>query len=179
MNLPLFDLSDDFRAVPEISALLDRILGMSAATFNQLSGEIYRHQPILISSVLGYQADGMPVNAVGGIRYIYSLIWLRFEGRPQVKKEKITASMLDQAAERNAAFLKYWQGEASPEALIETLQQSLSQVKEKALFAWMIHYVLQGAVFQQVEPDKKHQLIFDLKCMLDCLEDIADMRRQA
>lgn len=145
-------------------------------TLEQITDEIYHHQPFLISLFLGYKDEVDPYQHDEILRTLI-IIWLYFRENKNVKRKKITAGMFEAMEEKNIRFLKYLEGEPTIQAQALTTLNDLKQLKSLGLFTAVLFKVKEGKALSKLPDDEAAIILVGLKSLIECFEKISKPSR--
>jgi hypothetical protein len=147
-------------------------------TLEQITDEIYHHQPFLISLFLGYkdEVDPYPPQADEILRTLI-IIWLYFRENKNVKRKKITADMFEVMEEKNIRFLKYLEGEPTIQAQALTTLNDFKQLKSLELFTAVLFKIKEGKALSKLPDDEAAIILVGLKSLIECFSKISKPSR--
>ncbi len=162
----------DFRETEQMAEFIKFCDTADMRTLEQITDEIYRYQPFLISLFLGYKDDIDAFQHDEFLR-ILIIIWLFFRDHQSVKQTKITEKMYEARGNQNIQFLQYLDGEPDEKTKGQTTEINLGVLKSKALFTAVLFKVKEGPALKKLNPESSAIMLLGLKSLIECFEDIA------
>jgi len=165
----------DFQQTKQIANIIKYCDKADLKSLEQITDEIYRHQPFLLSLFLGYRED---VNQyeLDEILRILIIIWLFFRYQPNVKKTRISMKMFDNRQKKNVTFLRYLDGEKSQHSKNQLILDNLGALKSKALFTAVLFKVNEGAALKKLDKNISGIMILGMKSLIECFEQICKIK---
>ena len=167
----LLPKASDVREFHKVQQALDFLQTMSVDQYDQLTDQIFKYQPFLLSFFMGYLVEG-GFNGVqqDKLTRMMCCIWLYYRSNPVYQKKKLTEKLFEQHLLNNARFLKYW--EAEPDSSKDKMvDDQIDNFKGRTLFAHLTKELL-GPSFHKVKEDQKKQMYLAFKAMIDALESL-------
>ncbi len=93
----------DYKEAERVSELLARIDTGDAVYFDKVTNEIHRHQPFMLSAMLGYSYD-LPPAAFEEVLKLYVLIWEFLKENRTAKKKAVTQAQFESVQQKNVHF---------------------------------------------------------------------------
>ena len=161
----------DFRETEHMAELIKFCDTADIRTLEQITEEIYRHQPFLISLFLGYKDDIDAIQLDEFLR-ILIIIWLFFRNAQSVKRTPITEKMYEARAKKNIQFLQYLDGEPQGKTKGKTTDINLGILQSKALFTALLFKIKEGPALKKLIPESSAIMLLALKSLIECFEEI-------
>lgn len=160
----------DFKEVQKITALINRI---SHADFNyadQETTKIHRHQPFLISLILGYRLEVNP-KELEIITHCIFVIWEFFKTDSRVLNMKITKEQFEKMVALNQNMLIYFdkENDAGRKNLVAS---DISNLRSKALYAGVMKMMNITEWQDLPNTEDKTLRLLSMKSLIQCFENI-------
>ena len=138
---------------------------------NQLSDELEKKHPFILSTMLGFTLD-YDSETSGHLMILYLLTWSHFREKPHNPKNQITQSVFEKAMSLNIARLNYLPYlKNDPKATLETVLTDLPKnIKSLNLIAIISQAFQQYPSLNQITPYEKALLLLGLKSIIQTLE---------
>jgi len=161
----------DLQQVDQIAALLQKIDANDARFFEEVLEEIHRHQPFLLSSMLGYQYD-FSSEAFNDILKLHLLIWMYFREQSAAKKKVVTQAQFESHESRNIHLLKYLAGEnPNDKSYTAVIEEDLERLRSKALWTACMFRFNEQPALKTLDSQTRGLTLIGLKSMIECFEE--------
>jgi hypothetical protein len=161
----------DLKETDQVAALLLKIDTNDVRFFEEVLEEIHRHQPFVLSCMLGYQYD-LASEAFNEILKLHLLIWIFFRQQPAAKKQAITQAQLERYESRNIHLLKYLAGEnPNDKSFTAVIEKDLERLRSKALWAACMLRFNEQPVLKTLDSQTRGFTLIRLKSMIECFEE--------
>ena len=161
----------NLKEVEILKEIEKRVDNITAEEVNRLSDELSLFQPFVISLLLGYRFD-VDDYQLDEIMKILFIIWLNFENKPGVRKEKITIGQYENNQKRNIEFLHYYSKEDN-KGMLEGTRMQLGKLKSKALFINIIYRFEKRQYLERIDRDKRGIIIIGMKSLIESFENLS------
>ena len=161
----------DLCQVDQIATLLLKIDKNDGRFFEEVLEEIHRHQPFLLSSMLGYQYD-FSSEAFNEILKLHLLLWLFFKEQPAAKQQAITQAQFESHESRNIHLLKYLAEEdPNGKSFSAVTEKDLERLLSKALWTACMFRFNERPALKTLESQTRGLTLIGLKSMIECFEE--------
>jgi hypothetical protein len=157
---------------PTIHKSHQKVTKMNLMGYDKISDEIFKYQPVLLSTFLAMQKEISDPNKLGNLFLIMMAIWLSIRRQDKIIKTAITDDLFEAFSDENITFVKQLQN-LSRKDLSKLLDSQLHYYNQKYLFAFII---------DEIFNDKDNKYCFDLhmigkvilylKALIDCIDFI-------
>jgi len=173
---PLKLTKTDFKEVDQAAGILARIDAGDAVYFDKVTNEIRRHQPFMLSAMLGYSYD-LPPDAFGEVLKLYVLIWEFFKENRTAKKKAVTQAQFESVQQKNVHFIKYLEGESPTSSSFAALVgNDLERLRSKALWTAFLMRFNECQALQDLNPELRSIVLVSLKSMIECFEGLTGLQ---
>lgn len=177
-NYCLMQFTDtDFGQTDRVAELVRFCDTADIKTLEQVTDEIYRHQPFLISLFMGYK-DDVDMLQLDEVLRVLIIIWLFFKEHENVKSSKITVNTFEARQMKNVRFLKYLDGEPSKQDQDNIIDANLGALESKALFTAVLFKFKEGPALKKLHPEPSGIMLLGMKSLIECFEDISKSKKK-
>ncbi|WP_020530993.1 hypothetical protein [Flexithrix dorotheae] len=162
---------NDFKDIPQLSALIKAVDNIDAEYANRVSDEIYKYQPFFLSVLLGYRLDTKP-EELDELMRVYFMIWEYFKSKPYVKTKKITEAFFERAEKKHIDMLKYSEGEPNESARKKVFSNDLENLQSKGLWTAVLLKFEDREALLKMEKESKVIILIGIKSFIECFENL-------
>lgn len=131
--------------------------------------DINKHQPFMLSMLMGYQLD-LNADQFDGVTQMIFVMWEYFKDKKNAKKVQISLEQYERHQAKQIQFFKYLEGVTKQKNIKDTTALDLGHLKSKALYAYMVGSFI-GSEFA-VNTALKGILLIGMRSLIDCFEEI-------
>lgn len=166
----------DFEETSQVAEIIKFCDAADLKTLEQVADEIYRYQPFVISIFLGFK-DDVDIYQHDELLRILLIIWLFFQNRKNVKRAQITEKQFEARQRKNAAFLKYLDGEPK-QVQEQATADNLGALKSKALFTVFLFKLKEGPALKKLDPELSGIILVGMKSLIESFEELSEPNRR-
>lgn len=168
------NISDnDMAATARIAAILKNI-EENENNFqyaNTVTDELYRHQPFILSMIMGYKMDLSP-EEFGPLVKLYITIWEYYKSDTNVRDVSITQEYYEKVEDRNMRMLNNFEKTGS-DSKHDFLVNDLNKVDSKALLAAVFLQFRENKALRNMNIQTKGMLMIGLKSVIQCFDQLS------
>lgn len=157
--------------VKEVSALSDIVNNIDVAYINAATDEMYKHQPFVLSLLLGYRVDLQP-DEFEEIGKVIFLIWEYFKKRSKVKARQISEVQFNAKQDQLISMLKYIEGAKNSTKGKRIVIDDFKNLTSTALFAGVLVRFDTREPLHSMNKEKRAILLAGMKSLIECFESL-------
>jgi hypothetical protein len=158
----------DFRFISEIISKLNALDNGYASSESDV---IFKHQPFLISLILGYRID-LKQEELEEITILIFLIWEFFKVSKNTLVTKITEMQYQSVVNRNMSLLKHYDNEPVVKQKSDIIIADLKKMRSIALLSTLFHSFETQSALVNMEKETRGIVMIGLKSLIECFEEI-------
>lgn len=165
--------ANDMAATARIAAILKNIEENenNIQYANTVADELYRHQPFILSMIMGYKMDLSP-EELGTLVKLYITIWEYYKSNANVRAIPITQKTYEMIEDKNMRMLNNFEKMAS-DGKQDFLVNDLNKVDGKALLAAVFLQFKEKKALQNMDIQTKGRLLIGLKSVIQCFDELS------
>lgn len=172
------NISDkDMAATARIAAILKNVEENenNIQYANTVTDELYRHQPFILSMIMGYKMDLTP-EELGPVVKLYITIWEYYKSNANVRAIPITQKTYEMVEDKNIRMLNNFEKMASDGKQV-FLVNDLNKVDGKALLAAVFLQFRENKALRDMDIQTKGMLLIGLKSVIQCFDELSSLQK--
>jgi hypothetical protein len=138
---------------------------------NNITDELYRCQPFILSTIMGYKMD-VAIEDLPDLINLYVLIWLFYRDRKNVRTIKITEQQYSKQESRFVAMLKKYETTISAAAKNKMIDEDLNSFSSKSLYAMLVSECRENKILHRLNWESGGAVFAGYITLIKCLDEI-------
>lgn len=138
---------------------------------NQVTDDIYHHQPFLLSTIMGYKMD-LPSAPLEALVKLYIILWEYFKSEPNVRKVAITQQQYEKAEDLQISMMQTLDRLSSAKQKDAAITNDLNKSTSKALLALIFREFKERKALKDLDQQTKAILLIGIKSFIHCFGEI-------
>lgn len=139
---------------------------------NNVTDELYRHQPFILSMLMGYKMD-LTSEELAPLVELYVLIWEYYKDNLNIRSVPITQQHYERAEAGNTRVLKNYANIASRKGGQGFLKNDLNRAASKALISAVFMQFREKISLRNLNTQTKGMLLIGLKSVIQCFDEVS------
>jgi hypothetical protein len=163
--------NEDIRETQKVADIIRKVVKADAGYIKKEADAVYKHQPFMLSIMLGYQYD-FEMHEMNELTRLNMMIWEYFKRFPNVLRKQVTQQQYERINRRNIEMLKYLDDTDNVEEFNSVVKSDLGKLKSKALFTGIHLTFATEKVLKEMDSEKRIMTIIGMKTLIECFEEI-------
>lgn len=152
----------------KVAEIANKVDAAGKEYFDRESDVMFQLQPLMLSLLIGYQAD-LKSEQLNGMMLLLFIVWEYFKDKPAVKRQKITEDIYEEIMKRDIQMFRYLEGADQREAS-EIAASELKHIQSKELLAAVQGRLIEGSEFRGLDQQTRIILFIGMKGLVECFE---------
>lgn len=160
-------------SIGTITDAVNRVSRMNISEQEKTTDDIFEFQPCILSVFMSMNSFINDKHQFGLILTIMIVIWESIKDYQEIKSIKISDDLFDEMADKNEAFLRYYEGERSAEEQDYLTNLQFDKYRQKNLYAYVVGSIVTDDDKRfTFDLYKRAKIVIHIKHILDCIDQV-------